>query len=268
MTVEGHVGVARTLAYTREGAGVPLVFLHGLGAARGQAQAAIADVRGIERITIDAPAHGESAGSPVALNFRSFAYAVLQLLDALGIEQAILGGISMGSGIALRIAVEAPERVRSLVLSRPAWIDEPGRPHLDLVSDLGYWITAGGLKAARQRLVSDPRHQQIARVAPLAGASVVKTIDAVAATGRPDVLSAMVDSWPVDDLTELRSFIKPALVISTEHDPLHPKHIADRLASALPNASTLVAPPRYLEPDRHQAAVTTAIDSFVAQHHR
>ena len=41
---------------------------------------------------------------------------VLGLLDHLGIEQAVLGGMSQGGFISLRAAMLAPQRVRALVL--------------------------------------------------------------------------------------------------------------------------------------------------------
>jgi pimeloyl-ACP methyl ester carboxylesterase len=41
---------------------------------------------------------------------------VLALLDHLGIEQAVLGGMSQGGFLSLRVALKAPDRVRALVL--------------------------------------------------------------------------------------------------------------------------------------------------------
>src|SRR5580704_5824578 len=41
---------------------------------------------------------------------------VLALLDHLGIEQAVLGGMSQGGFLSLRAALLAPDRVRALVL--------------------------------------------------------------------------------------------------------------------------------------------------------
>jgi len=261
------VGGVEELAYSRSGSGIPFVFLHGLGASREQAAATIADVDGVERIVIDAPAHGGSARSSVALEFGAFAREMVAVLDRLGVGAAIVGGISMGSGIALRMARDFPDRVMSLVLVRPAWLDRPGRPHLDLVSDIGRWVAADGSDVARKRLLDDERYAAITAVAPMAAASVVKAIDTLEFTGRPDVLTAMVDSAPLDDLVELGAVTQPALVVSTEHDPLHPCYIADTLTTVLPNAEGVLAPPRYLEPDSHQSALTAAISSFVAHHH-
>ncbi|MGI9643138.1 MAG: alpha/beta fold hydrolase [Acidimicrobiia bacterium] len=269
MDRQGRGEANASLASTREGEGRPLVFLHGLGASRAQAQAAVAAVEGVETLTVDAPAHGGSAASRVPLNFGAFAHAVVDFLDGADIGTAIFGGISMGAGISLRIARDFPDRVSALVLVRPAWTDQAARPHLDIVADIGEWVTSHGVGAARDLLSVDERYQLMVECEPLAAASVANAIDSVAETRRPDVLSAMVDSSPVDDLCELADVGQPTMVISTEHDRLHPVPIAEAVAAALPNATSLPAPARYLEPEAHQAFLTHAITSFIsAQHSR
>ena len=252
------------LAFTRKGSGPPVVFLHGLGASQAQSQATLADVPGIELITIDAPAHGGSASSTVPLDFGSFASAIAGLLDELDVGPAIIGGISMGSGIALRIAVDFPDQVTGLVLVRPAWTDKPGRPHLNIVADVGAWISADGIEATRARLEADDRYQQMMATSPLLAGSVAAAIDARAVAGHPEVLMAMVDSHPVDALSDLAAVAQRALLISNESDPLHPTEVADEIATALPNAELKVAPPRYLEAEAHQDFLTTTINTFIA----
>lgn len=51
-----------------------------------------------------------------AFSYWDLAADVLGLLDHLGIEQAVLGGMSQGGFVSLRAALKAPERVRALVL--------------------------------------------------------------------------------------------------------------------------------------------------------
>ena len=48
-----------------------------------------------------------------------YARHVLALLDELGVDQAVLGGISLGTNVSLLTAAQAPERVRGLVLEMP-----------------------------------------------------------------------------------------------------------------------------------------------------
>ncbi len=223
----------------------------------------MAGISGVECIAIDAPGHGDSATSGVALTFDAFADAIVELLDDLGIGSTILGGISMGAGLSLAISHRYPERVSALVLVRPAWTDRPGRPHLDIVSDIGSWMIEHGATGARRRLESDERYQEMVVSEPLAAGSLARVIGQTAATGRADVLVTMVDSQPIADLADLATIEQPALVVATERDRLHPRAIADQIASGLPNATFFRAPARYLEPEAHQRSLTKAITTFI-----
>lgn len=64
----------------------------------------------------EAIANALSAGAPVPLPYtlRDMAEDAVGLLDALGIDQAHLVGISMGGAIAQLVAIDFPERTRSL----------------------------------------------------------------------------------------------------------------------------------------------------------
>jgi 3-oxoadipate enol-lactonase len=66
-------------------------------------------------ITWDERGFGETtAGGP--FSYWDSARDVLGLLDHLGLDQAVLGGMSQGGFLSLRAALLAPERVRALVL--------------------------------------------------------------------------------------------------------------------------------------------------------
>lgn len=70
----------------------------------------------LRAIAVDGRGHGESDRPASGYSMDDFARDTIQLLDALGIERATLVGHSMGSFIARRVAVLAPERVSGLVL--------------------------------------------------------------------------------------------------------------------------------------------------------
>ncbi|QYY37343.1 alpha/beta fold hydrolase [Ruficoccus sp. ZRK36] len=64
----------------------------------------------------DMPGFGGSTRDVPDYSIRSHAHAVLDLMDALDIEQANLLGYSQGGGVVLNVAELAPERVESLTL--------------------------------------------------------------------------------------------------------------------------------------------------------
>ena len=68
----------------------------------------------------DLPGYGRSERRDHVLDIPALAGALLAVLDALGIDQAVLVGNSMGCPIGLEVAHEAPERVHRLVLVSPA----------------------------------------------------------------------------------------------------------------------------------------------------
>lgn len=76
---------------------------------------------GIRAIAVDLPGHGLS-DKPVAASAYSLVAMtthVRDILDALGLERPLVVGHSMGGAIALRLAMEWPERVAGLVLPAP-----------------------------------------------------------------------------------------------------------------------------------------------------
>ncbi|HEX4059490.1 MAG TPA: alpha/beta hydrolase [Streptosporangiaceae bacterium] len=96
------------LAYSRAGAGPPLVLFHGVGHRR-QAWDVVLDRLTPHRdvITVDLPGHGDSP--PLDVSHRSVLEAladdVIGLLDKLGLDRPHIGGNSLGGLIALEAAL-------------------------------------------------------------------------------------------------------------------------------------------------------------------
>lgn len=66
-------------------------------------------------LAVDLPGHGRSKGAALT-SIEALATWLLAVLDAAGVQQALLAGHSMGSLIALETAYQAPDRVRALAL--------------------------------------------------------------------------------------------------------------------------------------------------------
>jgi pimeloyl-ACP methyl ester carboxylesterase len=67
-------------------------------------------------ITWDARCHGETETSTDPFTYWDLADDLEGLLDHLGIAQAVIGGMSQGGSVALRFAINHPERAAALVL--------------------------------------------------------------------------------------------------------------------------------------------------------
>ncbi|MEU4690330.1 alpha/beta fold hydrolase [Actinoplanes sp. NPDC023714] len=68
----------------------------------------------------DLPGYGRSPDWGHALGISSLSWALLGVLDALGIDRAVLVGNSMGGPVCLEVAHSAPDRVAGVVLASPA----------------------------------------------------------------------------------------------------------------------------------------------------
>jgi pimeloyl-ACP methyl ester carboxylesterase len=104
------------------GAGVPLVFLHGLGSST-TGLLPIAEHSSLAahpHLLIDLPGFGESAapdGWPATIEAQ--AAAVVAVLDALAVDRAALVGHSMGGSVAIALAHGCPGRAERLIVAEP-----------------------------------------------------------------------------------------------------------------------------------------------------
>ncbi len=105
------------LAFTKEGSGPPLVFLHGLfgqGNNWGRIRRLLADSFTI--ITPDLRNHGNSPHSD-RMDYPAMADDVIGLIrEETGGSPVYLAGHSMGGKVAMYLALQAPELVRSLII--------------------------------------------------------------------------------------------------------------------------------------------------------
>jgi pimeloyl-ACP methyl ester carboxylesterase len=100
---------------------IPLVHVHGF-AVSGSYLLPTARALAHRATTLvpDLPGYGQSAAWGHALGIPSLAWALLEVLDALGLERVVLVGNSMGGPVSLEVAHSAPERVAGVVLASPA----------------------------------------------------------------------------------------------------------------------------------------------------
>ena len=106
-----------SLYYEEHGSGEPLVLLHG-GISAGEMFAPILPelAAGRRVITVDLQGHGHTADVDRPLRPQTMADDVAGLIEHLGLERADVMGYSLGGLVALRTAIQHPQRVRRLVL--------------------------------------------------------------------------------------------------------------------------------------------------------
>ena len=253
--------------FQERGAGAPFIFQHGLGGDTHQITDLYMSPSGIRLITLDCRAHGATRplGDTSMLRFDALADDVVALLDHLDLDEAVIGGISMGAGLALNLALRYPQRVRALVLSRPAWLDHPLPPNLLVYSAIAWHLRTLGAEEGRRRFAASGAYAQVQAEAPDAAASLLGQFAQAHARARVARLEHIPLDSPCTDLTACATVGAPALILATRQDPIHPFHFGEKLAGALPSARLAEVTSKSLDRERHRREVQAAIDAFLAQ---
>ncbi|WP_020667204.1 alpha/beta fold hydrolase [Amycolatopsis nigrescens] len=210
------------------------LLLHGLGGCSYDWSGAAALLPG--RVVVpDAPYHGGRAGE-CALDFRAFAEDALRQLDQLGVETAVVAGISMGAATALTMTALAPDRVAGLLLVAPAWLDTPFPVNLKRLRKLGRMIDERGLGYAWQVMSALPPAD---RWRPEHHDELAARFHAFDATAVAKALRELPGELPVLDHDALAALRGRCAVAGWLDDPIHPVELAERTAALLG-----AAPPR------------------------
>jgi pimeloyl-ACP methyl ester carboxylesterase len=235
------------------GRGDPLLFLHGWGLTpRAYAQGITRLTgAGVRVIAPCLPGFGSSDGPGIwHVSMPSYADRMGRLLDVLGIEQPVfVAGHSFGGGVAIQLATDRPERVRSLTLVNTVG-GAPGRRAgmTDTswlrwaVGTVGELSTSGLLRAAPS-VLRDYVPNVVRRPATMAlsgrlalTASLTGQVEALVARGTP-VLFIWADSDRIVAPGALADIVTalPAEVIEGRHGWLltEPEAFATLLRNAL-----------------------------------
>jgi pimeloyl-ACP methyl ester carboxylesterase len=219
--------------------GTPVLLVHGIlmDAYCNRDIAATLAAEGYRVILLDLLGHGRSDKPTKAAEHRVDFYAeqVLSLMDHLGLERAVLGGVSLGAITTLTAAALAPHRVRALFLEMPVAENAVPAAALMLVPLMIAVHYAKPLYRVFARLL---------RRLPAPRRAVLNSLrNALAA--EPEVIRAILHGvlvGPVVPSVRRRRHIQsPTLVIGHARDPLHDMADAKALKRQMPNAEILVA---------------------------
>ncbi len=215
--------------------------------------------RGNRVITLDLLGHGASdrPRDMWRYSMSAFAEQTVALLDHLALDQAIIGGTSLGANVTLEVAATAPERLRGMILEMPV-LDNAIPACAAAFTPLLFALTFGEpVAAALARAARRVPRRRLPLLAELA-------LDAVAQDPGPSgaVLQGIIFGRTAPHRTLRRTFAAPALVIGHPRDPVHPFSDADMLAGELPN-SRLIAANSIIELRTRPARLTAEIAEFV-----
>ncbi len=247
-----------------DGAGPTIVLGHGFGGSarnfRAQARGLAAHLR-VVRFDARGHARSEAPDDPAAYRPDAFVADVARVLDQVGAPTAVVGGLSMGAGIALRFALAHPRRTRALVLaSFPASRGTVGS--LGAVAEaFADAIERDGLEAAGARFVWGPE----AGLGPAAAALVRQGFLEHDPRALASTLRALIAVQPsaAELSAALPTIGQPVLLLVGERDrPALAASLA--LADGLPHAQMAVIPDAgHLVNVVQPAAFNAAVETFL-----
>ncbi|MFI4975470.1 MAG: alpha/beta fold hydrolase [Caulobacterales bacterium] len=243
------------------GAGPPVIFSHGLFMDHEMFAPQVDALKGRYRvITWDERGHGGTAGATLApFSYYDSADDAAALLKHLGIQQAVLGGMSQGGFLSLRAALTHPNIVKALIL-----IDTQAGQE-DPAAMAGYqpliegWVTNG---------LSDATADFVEATILGNGWSGASYWKAKWRKWAPhNILGCMDCLAHRDDVTARLPQIKvPALVIHGDADAAINLSLAQVLVRGLPDAELVVVPGGgHAANLTHPAVVNPAIERFLAK---
>jgi pimeloyl-ACP methyl ester carboxylesterase len=217
--------------------------------------------RGNRVITLDPLGHGASDRPRQMWRYSmtEFAKQAVALLDHLELDQAVVGGTSLGANITLEVAASAPERLRGMIIEMPV-LDNAIPACAAAFTPLLFALTFGApvMKVVARGARAIPRW----RVPFL----LELGLDALSQDPDPSgaVLQGILFGRTAPEHTVRQAIQAPALVIGHPRDPVHPFSDADMLANELPNGRLIDANSMF-ELRTNPKRLTAKIAEFVAE---
>lgn len=216
-----------------EGRGPPVVMLHGGLADHRATLPVVAPLAGRFRLILpDVRGSGRSHfGGP--LDWRMLSCDLAAVLDSAGIERAVIGGTSGGSGVAARFALDYPDRLAAVVFNLPHYAGTDVGPTAYQLEQLG------GVAALAQRALTEGMGVLESAYAGLPDGireraiEMVRGFDPASYATTAAFLASGVQ--PFGSASELSAIRVPALILPGD-DPMHPAETSALYARAMPHA--------------------------------
>jgi len=214
-----------------------------------------------DTVAFDLPGHGRTPGRPEDWTLDAATGAVVETIEALGVDTIHLVGLSLGGILAQACALTRPSLVRSLTLvDTAASFPEAGRTAMRERADAA---REGGMAAVVASLLDHWFMPQTAERRPDLIDRAVKTLLA----DDPLVHAAMWEMIAsVELLEDLPQIACPTLVLVGEFDATSPVAAAQAMRDAIPGARMqVVARAAHMSPLEEPDAINAHLLAFLAQ---
>jgi 3-oxoadipate enol-lactonase/4-carboxymuconolactone decarboxylase len=235
----------------------PLLLLHSLGTSLHVWDGQVPTLaRAFRVIRPDLRGHGLSGVTPGPYTIEGMARDCLAVLDAIGVHKAHVAGLSIGGLLAQAIAVEAPERVASLILCDTA-MAIPGR---EIYRERAATVRARGMEAIADAVMAR-------WVTPgFMHSPEAEGLRAMLLRTAPEGYAAAGEALVTADLSSRTPGLRvPALILVGDKDEATPPASAEAMRQAIPGSSLEVIPNAAHIPTVEQPqAVADAMQRFLS----
>ena len=228
-----------TLRYETCGTGPAVLLIHGfpLNRQMWQPQTEALAAAGYRIITPDLRGFGASEAPENTYSMELFADDMIGLLDHLGIERAVVGGMSMGGYVLLNMLERYPERITAacFIVSRSGADDEAGKAkRRAMAQDVSIYGSRGVADIFSRLLFAESTEKS----APELAAQVSGWMRSTAPQGLIGGLLAMADRK--DSTPLLKRLTLPALVIGAGEDRAMPAENVAIFTANLPHCTSRI----------------------------
>ena len=255
---------------------LPIMLLHGSNASLQTWEPWVARLKARYRvITFDFPGHGLTGPSPTR-GYSTAAYVKLasEVADQLKLGKFVIGGNSMGGGVAVAWAAEHPDRVLGLVL-----VDASGAPYKRAEAKLPIGFRIARTPVIRnlaeqitpRRLIATSLEQTFRDPKRVTPAMVDRYWELLRYPGnRAATIDRFSEPYTSVDEAALRRLTAPAVIIWGNADRLIPVDNAGWFSTHLPNARVTILDrvghvPMEEAPDRALAPVLLMLAELAPQ---
>jgi pimeloyl-ACP methyl ester carboxylesterase len=259
-----HVGLQ--FVASEAGDGKPVFFQHGLCGDANQPAEVFPSGIGWRRITLECRGHGRSESGPFEqFSIPTFADDVASLVEAQSSTPVVLGGISMGAAITLRLAVLRPDLVSALILARPAWIADAAPANMHAYALVGDLLCRYPLDEARIRFEASAIAHQL-KVDAMDNLATLRTFfsrEPISITR--ELLSRISMDGPGVSNAGIKSISVPTLVIGHSRDLAHPLAAAKALAAMIPRSKFVEIVPKVESREQYLDSFKSALSAFLKE---
>lgn len=244
--------------------GMPLVLQHGLGADPLQT-VNVVPLNGTHcHYLMHCRGHGASEAGPVDhFSIATFADDLIAFIDQHIQAPCVVGGISMGAAISLRVAIKRPDLVSALILARPAWFTDPAPENLKPLIEVGNLMATQDIGEAKKLFLASPSASILQQSAPGNLTSLLNMFDRTPQTVTAELLRRIANDGPDVTVAEIANIKVPTLIIANDQDHVHPVLLADELAATIPGAIRVNITPKTVDEGAYVSDFSGALDQFL-----